>query len=64
MSDPFAWRGQPSVFLADRQFNPNIAKARPPKLRDEGSAIASTSRAPTANINTQRKAPLVTKTAI
>lgn len=63
---PFNWRtGEPSAFMADRQFNPNVAKARPPKLSDEGSAIGSTSRAPTSSINTSpAKSARVTKAAI
>ncbi len=58
MSSPFNWRGQPStVGKALIKTTGTAAPAKGHPLRgSEAQKLRSTSRAPTASINTERKA--------
>lgn len=71
MTSAFNWRGQPSVFAGDGKFAASSqGRAQPqtashPLRGTEAQAIGSTSRAPTASINTERaKLPRVKGAAI
>lgn len=60
MSSAFHWAGKPSIFSSDTRFVPSAQgrSTTPPKshpLRNaEAQKVGSASRAPTANVNTER----------